>query len=211
MKGLFLNNYYSSQEGLKISVLLSVLIVILSLFVNDSIATATIGIIIFIFPTNNITSLQTDEASKWNKFEITTPVSRYQIILTKYISYLGTVLFGVICSLGVVLTFFVRGRQLNLSSLFYSYLFGISLSLLLGAILYPLLLRFGALKAELFTVISAILSVALIFIIWATVNKFFFTVDFKSVTTGIIICISSLICFILSFWKAKCIYMRKEF
>lgn len=88
MKGLFLNNYYSAQDGLKISLLISALLVVLTLFVTDNVAAAAMGLIIFIFPTNNVSSLQADENSKWNKYEITTPVSRFQIILSKYIYYL---------------------------------------------------------------------------------------------------------------------------
>lgn len=211
MKGLFLNNYYSAQDGIKISMLISALISILTIFVDDSVATGALGLIIFIFPTNNVSSLQADEASKWNKFEITTPVSRYQIILAKYIGYFGTIAIGVICSIAVIIIMFCTGRQLNFDTLLYPILFGVSLSLLMGAILYPLLLKAGALKAELFTVISAILSIAIIFAIWSVINTFFFTIDFKSVTTGTVACIFSILFFFGSFLLSNRIYHKKEF
>ena len=43
MKGLFLNNYYSAQDGLKISLLISALLVVLTLFVTDNVAAAAMG------------------------------------------------------------------------------------------------------------------------------------------------------------------------
>lgn len=211
MKGLFLNNYYSAQDGLKISLLISALLVVLTLFVTDNVAAAAMGLIIFIFPTNNVSSLQADENSKWNKYEITTPVSRFQIILSKYIYYLGTVILGFICSLAVVCIIFITGRKVEVSILLYPILFCIALSLFMGAFLYPLLLKLGALKAELFTVISAILSVGIMFFIWFGVNKLLFVMDFKSIMMGSISCILSLIFFTISFWISYCIYQKKEF
>ena len=196
MKGLFLNNYYSAQDGLKISLLISALLVVLTLFVTDNVAAAAMGLIIFIFPTNNVSSLQADENSKWNKYEITTPVSRFQIILSKYIYYLGTVILGFICSLAVVCIIFITGRKVEVSILLYPILFGIALSLL---------------KAELFTVISAILSVGIMFFIWFGVNKLLFVMDFKSIMMGSISCILSLIFFTISFWISYCIYQKRNF
>lgn len=211
MKGLFLNNYFSAHEGIKISLFVSLLIIAMTLFVNDTIATGSIGFIIFIFPLNNVSSLQADEASKWYKFELTTPVSRYQIILAKYISYLSTIFLGFICSLFIVIIMFFTGRTSEMSTVFHPILFGISLSLLTGAFLYPLLLKLGALKAELFTVISAVLAITIIFVIWAVINKFFFTVDFKSTIIGSISCCISVFFFIASFVFSNTIYQSKEF
>lgn len=211
MRGLFLNNYYSAQDGIKISLLISAMMIILTLFVNDTIAVGAIGLIIFIFPTNNVSSLQSDETSKWNKFEITTPVSRYQIILAKYISYLGTVILGVVCSLLVIIVMTFTGRKIEINTLLYSILFGVSLSLLMGAILYPLLLKLGTLKAELFTIISAILSIAIILAIWAVINNFFFTIDFKNAVTATIYCIFSICFYIVSFLFSNKLYHKKEF
>ncbi|MFD1907167.1 ABC-2 transporter permease [Paenibacillus rhizoplanae] len=93
-------------------------------------------------------SLQMDEASKWNRFELTMPIRRRTVIHAKYLSFLMLILMGSAVSLvTLALTYVSKGdiAHLNLST---GYTFGLSLSISTLAIYYPVILKFGVEKAS---------------------------------------------------------------
>lgn len=199
------------EENIKISSLITLLMAVLSFFTNDSIASIAISIIIFIFPCNIVSSIQTDEISNWNKFQLTAPIRRNQIVLAKYFTYLGMVLLGVCFSLLIVTILLFFKPEYAFREFAYPIFYGISLSLFTGAFLFPIILFVGALKSEIVTIVSAILSITLILLIWGIVNIYFFRTDLKSLPIGIISFICSLLLFLISYFIAVYIQQKKEF
>ena len=88
MKGLIISNFYSMWGNIKISFVLSMVLVFVPLFLKEpNILSMAVSVQIFIFIANVGTSLQADEAAKWNRYERTLPLSEYTIIGAKYISF----------------------------------------------------------------------------------------------------------------------------
>ncbi len=106
-----------------------------------------------------------DHAAKWNLYALALPVSRRQIVLARY----GTVLIAAVAAVAVVLVF-SGVMALMLDSIEWevcivSATAALGFSLLLNAIMLPLLYRFGAERAKLvfFSVLGGlVLIVALI-------------------------------------------------
>ncbi|MEG0086929.1 MAG: ABC-2 transporter permease [Niameybacter sp.] len=75
MKGLVLNNFYAMQNNIKISFVISLLLAIVSVGLKEpKLISMVIAAQIFVIMGNIATTMHVDEASKWNKMEITLPV-----------------------------------------------------------------------------------------------------------------------------------------
>lgn len=211
MKGLLRNNYYSMQENMKLSLMIALFIGVLAAFVGNSLFTVAISVAIFIFPLNIGASLQTDETSKWNKFEITMPVSRKTVVLCKYLSYLMLTLIGTFCSFVTVLLFIILGHSIEMHTIVFSYFNGLSLAMFTGALMYPILLKFGALKSELIIVISVILSMGCTVVIGLVMGGLVWGAKVSQLSVSAVSMFVSVIFFVVSFFISVRIHAKKEF
>lgn len=66
-----------------------------------------------IFSTATLATIQNDKATSWNKFSITLPVSKQQIVIEKYVVYALLVIFGIL--VGSVIQHTYRNRNKNFS------------------------------------------------------------------------------------------------
>ena len=98
-----------------------------------------------------VTALAYDERSKWERYALTMPVTRTQLVLSKYL--LGLLLSGGVTVVIVIAqSFMVEFKEALLSTLM---LFGVGL--FLSAILLPITLKLGTEKARiLFLLIFAL-------------------------------------------------------
>lgn len=111
MKGLFLKDFYSMKESLGIIMAICIIIAILLgvIWNNTTIVvgfTSAILELLIIFGTLTIsmtlaTTIMTDKKDKWTRFLITTPLSKKQIISSKYIEY---ALYAIV---SILITFFI--------------------------------------------------------------------------------------------------------
>lgn len=209
MKGLLRNNYYSMQESMKLSAIMVLFLGVVAAFLGNSFLTMAISVPILIFPINIGSSLQTDETSNWNKFEITLPVSRSSIIKCKYLSFLMLVLTGLICSFLIFLLFVILGHDIKISVVAYSYFFGLSMAILTGSLMYPLILKFGASKSELVIIISVIGASAFFTGLWLIMSLMIKSADMR-LSAGITATIFSFLCFIISYFVSVRIHSKKE-
>lgn len=96
MKGLIQNNLYSMENSILIAFIISIFLAILPLGgVNPTFLPMIISIQIFVFVVNICTSLRADETAKWNKFELTLPVKRSNLVLAKYLSIIILIFVGI--------------------------------------------------------------------------------------------------------------------
>lgn len=211
MKGLLLNNYYSMQENIKLSAIIVFILFIGLVIAGDSIFVTALIMSITIYPLNIASSLQMDETSKWNKFEITIPVGRKTIVRAKYFSYLLLVMIGLFSSLLLAGFYIISGKEINTILFTYSICLGLSLSLLTGTFLYPFLLKFGAYKSEMYIILSFTLSGALIVLVWICMRMLIGELSFISPSVGILNVIISIICFPISYLISVHIHLEKEF
>lgn len=215
MKGLLLNNYYSMAENIKLSVVCVAILAMIALMVGEAIAVVMVAVTIFIFPVNIGSSLQTDESAKWNKFELTTPVRRAQIIQAKYLSYLVMVAIGVACAAVLMGLLVVMNRAPEMSEMGYGFFYGLNLAMFSGVFLYPLLLCFGAMKSELCIIIAAALGAVVMMGIWVAawlmLLSLGMTVPYRSPQAGLAVVAAAAFLLMLSYGVSVWLYKRKEF
>lgn len=213
MKGLFLDNFYKTIGNMKIFAFLVLAAGTAVLITgNDTLLELFVYIAITALSANAIASMRKDADVKWNKLELTLPVTRSDIVKSKYISYLfwvltGLVIAAVFTALAVAIhgdMFFVYGRRDTISL----FTLGTAIALMVGALFYPLAYLFGIDKSETLLVISVIGSVGLaIFFIWVT-NL----IETLSYYTRLgIFALIIVIMFCISYLLTNVIYREKEF
>lgn len=169
MKGLIRNNFYAVEGSLKSTLLLSFAAIIVLTIAGR--ITADRGNLLSLIIAGNlsgysalaVTLMQQDAASKWNKFELTMPVSRKDVVTARYISCMLYVLIGIIVSMiGMFVFHFVTGSA-NLERAGYGYAFGIGFALAIPTFMIPSVMILGSDKIESFTVVSVIAGLLLFF------------------------------------------------
>lgn len=217
MRGLILNNFYSMEDTLKLSFIIAIFSALLSLGINSpNILSAIISCQFFMILGNISASLHVDESSKWNKMEITLPVTRGDIITAKYISFIGLILLGALFGLITIAITLIKGVPLSISAIIGGYTFGLSYTIITISILYPLILKFGAKKSETMLFISFGVAIGICFLIRGILSLFIKDlfikgVNFNSTQAGVVTTIVSISFFILSYFISVNIHRKKNF
>lgn len=219
MNGLLKNNFYGMIENVKIAIVF-VLILGITLLIsgNDTIlnifciiSTPAIAIL-------SLSCLRKESASKWQKYKLTLPITRNAIVNSQYISHIILCLTTTaIISLFIILTVCIHGNQY----FYYGFrdvvtllMTSFVLSILIGAISYPLCYLWGAERIEVITVFSVIGAVAIVLGLSLIINLMF---DRSSITNTIYyislasILVITLVIFILSKIASCIIFKRKEY
>lgn len=159
MKGLLLKDFYVTRDGL-LTLLLTFIAVgtglafLISPWVLIIIAATTLSL-------QAATTIQNDKSTKWNKFSATLPVSRAQVVGSKYLIYLLLCITGIavgiiVCSIA---SLFKQGFDIN-ELIKYSCL-AVVVSLLPGSISIPCTFIFDEEKSVMGLVLSYIVTAGL--------------------------------------------------
>lgn len=209
MKGLVANNLYSMNENIKLLLCITLPIAFVPLL-DVSMMAMVVAIQIFMFISNVGASLQMDETSRWNKWEITMPVRRKTIINAKYTSFILLILMGLAISLVTVVLLSFRG-EFNFDMLHFGYSYGLQLSISTVAIVYPLILKLGSEKSETLLFTAAGLSLGLRLLVWYLLYLSDSTINYKSLVVGNVSLVIALAMFVLSYLLSVRIHRNKEF
>ena len=212
MKGLIRNNFYSMENNIKISFIIALFLSVVAFFARHSaVIQMIISMQLFIFIVNVGTPLHADVVSKWNKFELTLPVKRNDIIKAKYISFVVLFLFGIIMGSITALSICVSSGFSDIQSVLYGYEFGLTLSATTAGIMFPLILKIGTEKNEIIMILSAIASIGLLLLVSAVLTPLTGEMNIKHSLVGIVSTIVALVIFVSSYFVSVRIYRHKEF
>lgn len=216
MKGLIRNNFYSVEGSLKATILIGfiamlVLAVAGIYFPNiDIFAASIIGGILGAFGALAGTAMQKDGTSKWNKFELTMPVSRGDVIKARYISFALYILIGAFMAILTALLFYLVNGSVNLERTGYSFAFGISFAMSIPTFMMPLILIFGIDKNEMLLMISAVVGLGLFFVSSAIVTPFLKNFSNVNFVFRVGYVLFSIVLFAASYLLSVSLYKRKE-
>lgn len=155
MIGLLVKDFIGLKKYMKIILLFIVGGVVLSVLLAgrhtaDFMAGAMMGILSLVFPIFSITTFSLDDLCKWDRYGMTMPVSRKQVVLSKYLLGILLEVFSLVLSVIVMGLLSVNGA---LSMSFQETMLSIGLlgcvALCLIAVILPLSFRFGSEKARL--------------------------------------------------------------
>ena len=164
-----------------------------------------------------ISCLRKESASKWEKYKLTLPISRKDIIESQYISHTIWSIAGVaVVAVFMAFTVIIHGDQY----FYYGFrdaitlvLGGGILAILIGAISYPLYYLWGAEKTEVILVISVIGSIGIVFALTMLVNTFSDgnVSDTLYYISLVIVTAVTIIAYVSSYFISKCIFQKREY
>ena len=155
---------------------------------------------------NSITS---DASSKWNKNVITMPVSRDQIIGTKYILYILLSAAGIIVVLAALGILSLLGAAVTVYALLFNTSIGVSAALLAGGISLPCVYFFDPEKSQIVFLVSFIASTGIITALVLLINLFMPVKDNTLLAFYIVLAIS-FAWFVVSYKIAAVVYRKLD-
>ena len=210
MNSLILKDFISLKSYSKTLAIIILFFTIIT-FTNDEPSFLS-GMIILIMSMLPITSFSYDQHAKWDLFSQTLPVSRKQLVMSKYvlgiISIVGGVILAILLNVAVLL---VKSLVVDIWYLILANSLIALVALLYLSILIPLVYKFGVEKSRLLTiVVLAIPSVLAIVLSKAGVS----IPVLDEITPAIVVAIGLVfvVCVMLiSYVISVRIYMNKEF
>lgn len=207
MKGVLLKDLYIAKSGIVIAlVCLFVLAFGFSFLLDVSSVLMLAPAISTIAIYNSITS---DASSKWNKNVITMPVSRDQIIGTKYILYILLSAAGIIVVLAALGILSLLGAAVTVYALLFNTSIGVSAALLAGGISLPCVYFFDPEKSQIVFLISFIASSWIITALVLLINLFMPVKDNTLLAFYIVLAIS-FAWFVVSYKIAAVLYRKRD-
>lgn len=202
MKGLMLKDFLNLKKQWVIIILL---LVFYSIFSVASQSPQMVGFAVLLLSIILSSSLFAyDEQSKWDRYALTLPVTRAKIVLSRYLFFLLFIavltLFSILLNAGMGIP---TGNAL-LSSAFFA-----SASLLLIAVFFPFLFRFGAERARF---LMAALTIIPIIGITLLAQMHLLPEDLSALDSALpFALLTGPVSFVLSLLLSIRIYRRKEF
>ena len=207
MKGVLLKDLYIAKSGIVIAlVCLFVLAFGFSFLLDVSSVLMLAPAISTIAVYNSITS---DASSKWNKNVITMPVSRDQIIGTKYILYILHSAAGIIVVLAALGILSLLGAAVTVYALLFNTSIGVSAALLAGGISLPCVYFFDPEKSQIVFLVSFIASSWIITALVLLINLFMPVKDNTLLAFYIVLAIS-FAWFVVSYKIAAVLYRKRD-
>jgi len=203
MKGLILKDFINLKKQSKVIGVLVVFYFLLSITTkNNSMFGAMMLILFAMMP---ITAISYDEKANWDKYGLTMPVSRTEMVLSKYI--LGLIL----STFALVLNFIVQilmGTEMNTENITIIFvIFGVSIIFI--SLLLPIMFKFGVEKGRMLMILVLMLPTIIIMLL----PEIFKTPPPEEMIIKVLYALPFIIViiYVLSIFISINIYNKKEF
>lgn len=211
MKGLMLKDLIILKKSFKsMSFILIAFAVLFIPMGNDGFFS---GMIILIFTMMVVTTISYDDLAKWDTYALTMPISREEIVRSKYFIMLILDFSSAVLAtcLGII-GFIITGSGFK-SETFLSIFCILLIAVIFGSILLPLIYKFGTEKARIIIVLCAAIPTA-VFLVLAQLNIPYPIVDNERTAfliSVIALVFISVVGLIASYMISVKIYKKKEF
>ena len=209
MLGLIKKDLLMIKGNLRQAILFLVVFIILALQENNIIVIVPVFVSMMIF----MTTFSYDEYNKWEAYAISLPVSRKNIVKAKY--FASIILWTIALLVTAVITVVMGIFEQNIN---YSEMIGMILGcvfsiVLLEALMFPLIFKFGVEKGRIGVFIGVFVIAALLGFIFTGIdlenaNGF---IEFFNNYYYILIPLVAVILMVISYFVSKKIYLKKEF
>lgn len=155
MKGLILKDLLNLKKYVKSLAIIIIFFAVL--FISQNNIYALNGVVIILCSMMVITTMGYDNFAKWDKYALTMPVTRRDIVLSKYLLMLILTGIGVILSLLFSFGFGIVKYNLNVLETLEANGLILAVYLIFGSIILPLLYKFGVEKARILMILCFLL------------------------------------------------------
>lgn len=210
MKGLIIKDLLNLKKYLLTILLIIIfLIAFMSFSFEDSSITVSI-IIIIINSMMTITTFSFDEITKWDMYAMSFPISRKNLVLSKYILALILGIIGFIMSLFISILIDSFKNNIDILELLTINFISMAASLILISIILPIVFKFGAEKSRFASIpIFAIPGIIQVLLIENIKSSAQFLYTYKNFIPFIFVIILIFV-MLLSFSLSLKIYRKKE-
>ena len=219
MKGLLRNSFYGAIGSARITLIFFAAIgLFLIINVNEVLLQFFVLSCSIVFGFNALSSVRKESATNWNKYVITAPVQRKDIVKSRYINHaLWTLIGVVVAALFLGLSLLIHGNYFSVNivrAIISLFSLGIGIPLLMGCIFYPLIYLIESDKSEIIMGISLLGAVGITLgLIWLL--NFSFGMDSVSdieFFLGMVLYVGFvLLLFIISFFITVRVNRKKEY
>lgn len=171
MKGLLRNNIYSMKTNLQTAFIIALICSIIPIF-EKRILLIVLCVQFLVFIVNLGNSMSVDVNSRWNKFELTLPVKRNDIVNAKYLSFLILILLGLIMAIMTIAATLVTHPEVSITEVIFGIGLGFSVSTITISIAYPIMLKLGTEKNEIIIFLSTCVSFGIYLLITYIISEF---------------------------------------
>ncbi|EJR65280.1 hypothetical protein IIO_01464 [Bacillus cereus VD115] len=216
MRGLLLTNYYLVYRTFFMFMGIAILGAGFVFYFGDASMYRLIATFIILFAAiPALEVIKYESKSGYEKYALTLPVTRSNIVQSHYFFYFSVVIIGTLLSYGVFYVYDLVSDTPIDDGIFKSVSLGTFIILNAGAIAYPLLYIFGAEKSDAITIGGACGGLVTYFglqsVIGYLVEQFPISNLNLSVYVSILYTIFGVILYIFSFFISVFIYRKKEF
>lgn len=144
-----------------------------------------------------ITTFSFDDSSKWTKYAMVTPITKKNMVASKFVvllifSAIGAVTGLIIGSIGGIIVHKVNFSNIsNVFTLLFVSVVSLVIAEIFGSMTIPLLFKFGAEKARMLSLVALIVPAAICFGIYELLTLF--GISFTDYSIFILLCCSPLI------------------
>lgn len=217
MRGLLLTNYYLVYRSFFAYTGLAILISAVIFYFGDASMHRFVAMLIILFvvmPALEV--IKYESKSGYDKYVLTLPVSRTNIVQSHYVFYLLVVVIGAVISYGVFFVYSL-GSDDRIDGILNIVSFGTFIVLFAGAIVYPLLYMIGPEKSDAIVIGGAMGGLFATFGLQSVVgyvaeqlSPSFLHIN-PSLYVPIIYLMIGVMLYLISFFIAAAIYHKKEF
>lgn len=216
MKGLLKNNYFATLDNAKAITALMVLLCALGIVMKNQILLISFTLFCMVgFSLISLVGSLKERGFKWDKYKLSMPVRRAEIVRSYFLSLLLWLVFGMLLAgSGIGLSLVIRGFLFDKpTDVFNLYVGGIGVSLFAGAIFFPLYCSSGGEeRGEALLVISLLLGFGIIAAISSFINSRIPTplTARGTIAVGIMILSAAVFAFVFSYVLTIRIYRRRD-
>ncbi len=209
MKSMILKDLYNIAHNGK-SMALTMAVMACTLFSNG--VEGYLAMSVFMFSMMIATTFSFDDMSKWDHYALVMPVSRKQIVAAKFAVLLIFCITGTLWGLvvgsvaGILIPAVEFSTAMLLELLLYTPIY-ILLGMIYGGLCIPLFFKYGAEKARMLVIFSAVIMVALVLMINFIEKKFFTD---AGVILGVVVVVTAFLLLYLSYRISCSIFEKKE-
>ena len=212
MLGLLYKDFYTAKKELMLTGFMALVFLLYNLVIGQKeMLGPSIGVLVSVGSMVPTYSIHYDKVNGWNKFVCASPISRTQVVLSKYISGMFSV---VLMNLLIVVNNWATGSPLSV----WSYPLFLCLTWFIQAVMIPVCLKLGQNMVVVVFMLMVFLPIAILFGlnrlgIWtdAGIQSAF---DFLQQNTMVLVTVGSIVAvalYVLSFFLTLYFYKKMEF
>ena len=214
MKGLLKNNFYAAYANARVFCVFMVLLgAFAAAVISQSLVIGYVLTVIIGFSFNAAAVAKNEFISKWGKYKLTMPVRRADIVKSLFLNEVLWLLVGILfAGIETGLSWLLHGcpfdQPIDILSMFA---LGISMSLFMGAVFFPMFYLGGEERSEVFLVISILCAFGIDLVIINIVNDVLEPGIVNILIGAAVLVGSSLLAFGISCLLSVVIFKRKEY